>query len=497
VNAVATPPRASRLGRLLALVGIRPAAPALPVAQIAPVSLPRGDGGPPLVSSSRGRRPRPESLDPALYTPAGWSGECDKVVNDPKAAGGLEVRRATAMAAAWVCEPNPSDPNGQAVADEVNRQLGWGTVHRGAGTLKRGWDQLFVELFGVADEKGMSLGEDLYAVVDGKAVLVDIAQRHSANFEAWRYDEAGEVNGAFMVKSALGRQRYVLDLYEAADAAGGGGVHFSFGTDGDPEGRKMAILAACIPWVALKVHMTAKAWDAVSRWALPVIMSVLRTELAQKMGLALNDPLVTQAVEAAGEAASAFLSGEDAALHGSDMVSFEAFGGELDLSQWVALSNEVDNQALTRIGTANLTFGVSATNGSHSAAETISNLLSLTVDSRLTLFGWQFRRQVIGRIVAFNFGPDTPLPIVRHDGLDVDGLAANFGTLPHLMAAFPGLTNSDILDVVAKALGVRLKPGAVAGTPAPLPIGDPGAPGPGRGNEADPNLEPLAVPDVA
>ena len=493
MNAVATTTKASRLGRFLALVGIRPTISALPVVQFTPVSTPRGDSGPPLISSSRGKRPRPETLDPAMYSPAGWSGECDKVPNDPKAAGGIEVRRATAMAAAWVCEPNPSDTpeHGKAVADECNRQLGWGRIHRGAGTLKRGWDQLFVELFCVADEKGMAIGEDLYTIVDGKAVIVDIAQRHSANFESWRHDAAGEVDGANMVKSSQGRDRYTLDLYDAADAAGGGGVHISFGTDGDPEGRKMAILAACIPWVALKVHMTAKAWDAVSRWALPVIMSVLRTELAQKMGKSLDDPMVIQAVAEAGEAATAFLSGEDAALHSSDMVGFEAFGGELDLSQWVALSNEVDNQALTRIGAANLTFGVSATNGSHSAAETIGDMMSLTVDARLRLFGWQFRRQVIARIVAANFPEGTPIPVVRHDGLDVDGVAANFGALAHLIAAFPGLSNSDILEVLAKALGVRLNPGAVAGTPAPLPTGDPGGPGPGRGNPADPSMERL------
>lgn len=497
MNAVAIPPRPGFLARALALIGVRPAVPApLPIAQIAPVSTRRGDSGPRRINASSGQRPQPETTDPSLYSPAGWSAECDKVHNDPKAAGGIEVRRATAMAAMWVAEPSRADdtPLGLAVAEEVNRQMGWGR-HRGAGTLKRGWDHVFLELYGVADEKGMSLGEDLWAIVDGKAVITDVAQRHSANFESWRYDDAGEVTGAHMVKSAQGRQRYTLDLYAAADAAGGGGVHFSFGVDGDPEGRKAAILAACIPWVALKVHMTAKAWDAVSRWALPVVMSVLRTELANKLGKELDDPLVTEAVEDAKEACVAFLCGESAALHASDMVGFEAFGGDLDLSQWVELANLVDHNALTRLGAPNLTMGVSATNGSHSAAEAIDNLLRLTVDARLTLFGWQLRRQIIARIVAFNFPTGTPLPVIRHDGLDVDGLGRNVGALAHLVAAFPGLLQSDMLEVLARFMGVRLEPGASKAAGALPPIGDPGAPGPGRGNPADPNLQ--AVPNAA
>lgn len=472
MNAVATLPRPSIFARSLAFVrglfggGVKPRAPL-------------GDAGRRIGYSDRGKRPTPQDRNPATFTPQGWSDELDKTRRDPKIAAGIGVRVETFLSAEIRAVPADGSLLAKAAAALVNETMGWDGC---AGVLARGWPQIFAELCCIADLKGASLGEECWEVIAGRLVPVDIEQRHIANIQSWDFDKRGRLIGVNMRAAELFRE-YRLPL--GAEAGNGGGVHFTFSIDGDVEGRLSAVLGPTIDWVALKVHMTAKAWDGVSRWALPVIMSILRTELAQKMGKSLDDPLVIQAVAEAGEAATAFLSGEDAALHSSDMVGFEAFGGVLDLEQWVKLSNEVDQQGLTALGVPTLTMGVSATNGSHSAADAINDLLLRSVAGRLTRFLHQLRAQTITRLVRFNLGEEAPIPILVHEGIDVDGLAAHMGNIPHLVAA--RIIDPDAPEdrrKIRRTLGLDPSTPAPKVAPAGLPaLGMPGAPGPGRGND--------------
>lgn len=434
----------------------------------------------------------PQSTNPDTYTPGGWSDACDASSVDPKFAAGLEIRAATILNAdVRAVAPADDVSTGMSEAVEVcNRVMGWDGM---PGMLERGWSQVFGELFVTADRKGASLGEEAWEVADGLRVLADIEQRHLANLESWHRDDRGRVLGAHMRKSRTGRAQYTLPLYAAADELGGG-VHFTFALDGDPEGRLAAILGPVIDWDALKRHMTAQAYDGVSRWAMPVVNAVLRAEVAQRMGLDLDSETILDLVTRAQSAAVAFMSGEESALASSDIIGLEPFGGVLDLSQWVELCNMVDHQGLTVIGTPNLTMGVSAAHGSRSAAETIDDLLLRSLAARLTMFLAQLRRQSVRRLVRYNLGPKAPVPLLVHEGIDVDGLGIHMGSLPHLAAA--GFVNpNDPADLrqVRRTIGLpsRRRPIPAPAAGGPLPLGDPGAPGPGRGNEADPNLTPL------
>jgi len=441
---------------------------------------PQGDTGRRRQHTDRGKRPTPQSSNPATYTPEGWSDECDKVRRDPKMWAGCIVRLETFMSAGLRAIPNGTTPEAKAAADLVNRAFGW-DGH--AGHFERGWQQVFAELCGVADLKGASLGEERWEVVAGELVPVDIEQRHVANLRAWAFDERGNVTGAHMRTAELFRE-YTLPLGRAADAAGGG-VHFTFSIDGDPEGRLSAVLGPVIDWVALKEHMTKTAWDGVSRWAMPVVNAVLSAEVAQRMGMELDDPTITQLVTRASEAAADFMAGEEGALSSSDVIRFEPFGGLLDLKAWVDLCNQVDHEGLTAIGTPNLTMGVSAQHGSRSAAETIDDLLLRQVAGRLSRFLAQLRRQTVARLVRFNLG-DVPLPLLVHEGLGEDGLGYHMGNVPHLVAA--GFLNpADPADrrKIRKTLGLDPStPAAVAPPLTGLPaLGNPGSAGPGRGND--------------
>lgn len=456
----------------------------------------RGDSGRMRVRVHGGDREVPQSTNPDLYTPQGWSDACDRAATDPKVFAGLEVRSDTILNADVRAIPNGSADGAAEAAALVNDVFGWDGV--GAGTLVRGWPQIQGELMTMADRKGAAIGEEVWELDRGRRVLLDVEQRHLANLESWLRGERDEIVGVRMRRAKQGRAQYEIPLYSAADVAGGG-VHIAFGYNGDPEGRLGAVLASTIDWVALKEHMTKQAWDGVSRWAMPVVRATLRTEVITRLGLSLDDPTVAHAVDAAAEAASAFLSGETAALQDSDFVGFDAFGGVLDLAQWVALANLVDHNSLTAIGVPNLTMGVSAAHGSRSAAETIADLLVRCVSSRLTQFLWQFRRQSVARLVRFNLGPLAPVPMLIHTGLDPDGLAAHMGTVPHLVAArLIDPASPDDRRAVRRVLGLNPRTPApdVAAQPAPPSLGNPGSPGPGRGNEANPDLEPMVVPDA-
>lgn len=482
------------LARALRFLGVARATPAsLPVAPATAVALTppsRGDSGRYRVRvGGGGDRVAPQSSNPALYTPAGWSDACDKAATDPKVFAGLEVRADTALNA----DVRAVLPQG--VSDEaaalVNQVMGWDGA--AVGSLVRGWPQIHGELMIMADRKGASLGEEVWDVAGGVRVLVDVEQRHLANLESWLRDGRDNIVGVRMRKAKPGRELYDIPLYSAADAAGGG-VHIVFGYDGDPEGRLGAVLGSTIDWVALKEHMTKQAWDGVSRWAMPVVKATLRTEIVQRLGLRLDDPDVVQALERAEEAASAFLSGEEAALSDSDLVGFEAFGGVLDLAQWVALANLVDHNSLTAIGTPTLTMGVSAAHGSRSAGETITDMLQRCLSSRLSQFLWQFRRQTIARLVRFNLGPTAPVPLLVHSGLDPEGMAYHIGTVPHLIHA--GLIdprNPEDRRAIRRVMGLNPRTPAPAALPSNPPLGNPGSPGPGRGNEASPDMQPLDV----
>ena len=492
MNAVSIPPRpgiAARTWDAIAswALGVR-ALPGIPKSIEVPAVLPyrpQGDEGRRVSYSDRGKRPTPQNRNPATYSPEGWSDSLDQSRTDPKMAAGCWTRSDTFGSAEVRAVPGDASAGAAESAALVNELLGWDGK---AGYLDRGWDQVFAELCCIADLKGASLGEERWEFEGGVYRLADIEQRHIANLRSWDLDERSRIVGVNMRTADLFRE-YKMPLYSAADD-GGGGVHFTFSIDGDPEGRLSAILGPVIDWAALKTHMTAKAWDGVSRWAMPVVMSVLRTELAQKMGLSLNDPIITQAVADAGEAATDFLSGEEGALHASDMVGFEAFGGQLDLKAWVELCNLVDHQGLTAIGTPNLTMGVSATNGSHSAAEAIDDLLLRSVSGRLTRFLAQFRRQCGRRLVRFNLGNLAPIPMLVHEGIDVDGTAAHMGNIPHLVAT--GIIdprNPADRRKVRRTLGLDpsvpyAPPPALASAPVP---GNPGSPGPGRGNDFAPD----------
>lgn len=478
---------------------------------------PTGEAGRAWRQVNRGQRPAPLSADPSIYTPAGWSDECDRTLTDPKFSAGAEVRRGTWLSAD-VRAVAPQGDESSAMAESVelvNAVFGWdGAI----GMLERGWPQVASELAVVADLKGCSLGEERFEMVGGLLVPVDIEQRHSALIDSWVRDERGRVTGVTMKHADLRRmgQLYTIPLYDAADIAGGGGVHITFDMFGDPEGRLSAVLGPVREWRVLKERMSKAAADGVARWAMPVVNAVLQTAAAQALGLSLDDPTVVQAVAAARESAVAYLGGEDAALFSSDLVGFEEFGGSLDLSQWVALSNEVDQQGLTSLGVPTLMMGVSAKHGSHSASEVIDDLLVRSVAARATMFLAQFRRQTVARVVRFNLGPGAPLPMLEHEGLDADGLAGNLGVLASLAAARLLYVDDGVRRRIRRTVGLpaetsRSRPAqpndmlgpyfptgedVAAGVAIDEPgqrdaleqYADPGSPGPGRGNEG-PMLE--------
>lgn len=488
MNAIAPVARPSLMSRLAGWITGRSGVATVPLS--VPMRAPVGDAGLLWVSAGRGKRPQPEGGTPDQHSPAGWVTACNRAANDPKIASALDIRAATLINADVRAVPgrDTSPEMAEAVA-LVNRVFGWDDT--GPGYLHRGWSQVFGELMVRADAFGASLGEEVWDVVDGARVVVDIEQRHLANLESWDRDDRGRVYGVHLRRSGPRRSKYDMPLYWAADEAGGG-VHFAFGFDGDPEGRGGAALGSTIDWVDLKAHMTKQAWDGVSRWAMPVVKAKLMTEVAQRMGMSLDDPTIAELVGRAADAAVAFMSGDEAALSASDIIDLEAFGGTLDLAQWVELSNAVDHQVLTALGLSSLTYGVSATNGSHSAADAIGDMFLRVLAARLTLWLAQFRRQTVARLVRFNLGPDAPVPLLVHEGIDVDGLGLNIGALPHLVAA--RLVDPDDHDdrrAVRRTLGLRTRAMPIAPQVDAAPIGDPGAPGPGRGNGADPNMTPM------
>ena len=457
---------------------------------------PAGDAGLSWSHAVRGQRPTPQSTNPDQYTPAGWAEACDRAATDPKVAAGLEVRSATLINADVRAVPGrDTSPEMAAAVALVNECFGWDGA--GPGYLERGWQQVFGELMCRADTHGASLGEERWELINGRRVLVDIEQRHLANLEGWQRDERGRVVGAHMRTSSPARRTYIIPLYGLADEFGGG-VHFSFGFDGDPEGRLASILGATVDYVALKRHMDKQAWDGVSRWAMPVVKAKLMAEVASRMGMTLDDSTIAELVNRTAASATAFLAGEEAAFSSSDIIDLEPFGGVLDLEQWVKLCNAVDHQVLTVLGVPTLTMGVSAAHGSRSAAESIGDLFLRTVAARLTLWLAQFRRQSVARLVRANLGPDAPIPLIIHEGLDVDGLGVNLGNLPSLVNSKILWKDNGFRRALRRTLGLPpegpdaapVQPGDVIGQYYPTDKTFEQTPGPGRGNDFMPNGQP-------
>jgi hypothetical protein len=460
---------------------------------------PSGESGSGWTGGGRNLRPEPLNDNPDQYTQRDWSDALDRASRDPKFGAGTDVRGATWLNAdilAAAPEGDTTSAMSESV-DVVNTVFGWDGK---PGLLERGWPDIMDELAVVADLKGASIGEERWGGVGGVTALLDIEQRHLGLVDGWGKDERGRINAVHMRKPGLSRACYSIPLYADADVAGGG-VHFAFGRVGDPEGRLAAVLGRLVDWESLKAHMTREAWKGVSRWATPVVNAVLRAEIVKRMGMELDSATIEDMVARAQAACIGFMAGDADALSSSDVIGLEPFGGELNLESWVKLCSLVDHQGLIAIGTPDMAFG-SEPNGSHSAAEQIADLLLRVVQSRMLKFLGQLRSQCVRRVVRFNLGPLAPLPMLIHEGIDVDGLAGAMGNLPSLVNSKILWKDAALRRKVRRSFGLPkegpdaapVQPGDVMGQYYPTEL--PPKAGPGRGNKFMPNGEP-APPGTA
>ena len=445
---------------------------------------PQGDAGFRWGPNGRGgqRHQSPLPWNPDVSTPELAAIAYAGVLIDPKVRQAAGIRIARMAGATWRAVPRDKSDGAQEAAALVNEGLGWGQWAKSGGHLlpERRWPILAAQ--GMTSYlTGVSLGEAVPSDGPGPVWLKDIEPRHHGNILGWQRGPRGRVVGVTMRRSDVWNREYTMPIGDPR----GGCWHIPYSMVGDPEGVDLALLRPVIKLVSIKRKAFAEIEKGLGLWTTPIPQAEVMYGLARAQQL--EDGEIAEAWSEAKAGIAAFMRGELAGLVGSDIVKVSPWGGTFNPSGAVEVTNLIDHQILSTLDAAWLVMGVSAAFGSHRASKAQGDVGVLAASNMCDHFAGYVEAGPASWLVNWNI-PGAPVPHIVHSGLDVMGLADHLGILGHLAAggflAADGSIPAELRRAVQEILGLPMEPdGGPASTPGQVPsLGNPGAPGPGRGN---------------
>lgn len=242
-------------------------------------------------------------------------------------------------------------------------------------------------------------------------------------------------------------------------------------------------LGACRPcsWSAkAKEHVILWMMRHVERSGSGVPMSFVDLEVAEKLGMSMDDEEIKTLVEELDEALGQMKAGSvGARLKANSLVYPKSYGdASFDVGKWIALVELLNNEIHSVASTNFATLGETDT-GSRAVGEVHGSFFRRLIVEILDLITSSFTAQVLRRFVHANFGAAgvRVMPAVRHIGLDIEKMADAINVLPALQAGgLLGGKQSEIQGVNARVVDAVLQVlGIVAPTPRTADAGPAGA----------------------